>query len=171
MQQGIQDNEREGVHVVEARYTNSFIVGAKHVFKTMLDMDLDSKEPFSKESRKITADVTGVIGFTGDRRGTMAFSTSTSGAVAIYARLMNEQFNEITAEIIDAMGELTNIISGQARKELDKEGLHLTAHVPMVFVGKDIEISYITRGAVTCIPFRFTVNGKTEEMYVNYVFE
>jgi chemotaxis protein CheX len=137
----------------------------------MMDMDLEPKEPFGKESRKTMADVTGVIGFTGDRRGTMAFSTSASGAVAIYARLMNEQFNEVTSEIIDAMGELTNIISGQARKELEKESLHLIAHVPMVFVGKDIEISYITKGAVTCIPFQFTIDGKTEEMHVNYVFE
>lgn len=156
---------------MEARYNNSFIVGTKHVFKTMLGIDLDDKEPFGKETRKTTADVTGVIGFTGDRRGTMAFSMTTSGAIAIYAKLMNERFNAITPEIIDAMGEFTNIISGQARKELDKESLHLTAHVPMVFVGKDIEISYITRGSVTCIPFRFTVDGKTEEMHVNYVFE
>ncbi len=156
---------------METQYSNSFIVGAKHVFKTMLGVDLDAKEPFGKESRRTTADVTGVIGFTGDRRGTMAFSTSTSGAVAIYAKLMNERFSGITAEIIDAMGELTNIISGQARKELEKESLHLIAHVPMVFVGKDIEISYITRGAVTCIPFQFAIKGKTEEMHVNYVFE
>ncbi len=156
---------------MEARYNNPFIVGAKHVFKTMAGIDLDDKEPFGKDSRKTTADVTGVIGFTGDRRGTMAFSTSTSGAVAIYAKLMNEQFKEITPEVIDAMGELTNIISGQARLELEKESLHLIAHVPMVFVGKNIEISYITRGAITCIPFQFTVNGKTEQMHVNYVFE
>jgi chemotaxis protein CheX len=137
----------------------------------MLGLDLEPKEPYGKEGRKTTADVTGVIGFTGDRRGTMAFSTSTSGAVAIYARLMNERFNGIAPEIIDATGELTNIISGQARKELEKEGLHLTAHVPMVFVGNNIEISYITRGAITCIPFEFTIDGKTEAMYVNYVFE
>ncbi len=156
---------------MEAQYSNPFITGVKHVFKTMLNLDLDDKEPFSKGTRKTTADVTGVMGFTGDKRGTMAFSTSTSGAVAIYARLMREQFDSITREVMDAMGELTNIISGQARLELEKQSLHLNAHVPMVFVGKDIEISYITRGDITCIPFHFTIDGKTEEMHLNYVFE
>src|SRR5208283_4196677 len=127
---------------------NPFIVGIKHVFKTMCDIDLNHKNPFEKAQRKTTGDVTGVMGFTGDRRGTMTFSTSASGALTIYARLMHERYHEINAEIVDAVGEITNIISGQARKELEKESLHLTAHVPMVFVGRGIELHYITRGTI-----------------------
>ena len=156
---------------MEERYLNPFIIGAKHVFKTMLDIDLADQAPFMKGDRRTTADVTGVMGFTGDRRGTMSFSMSVSGALMIYARLMCENFNEISPEIIDAVGELTNIISGQARKELEKESLHLTAHVPMVFVGKNIEISFIAAGSLTRIPFLFSVEGKTEEMTLDYIFE
>ncbi len=156
---------------MEQLYTNPFIIGAKHVFKTMLDIDLDDQAPFSRGDRKTTADVTGVMGFTGDRRGTMSFSMSVSCARMIYARLMCENFSEISPEIIDAVGELTNIISGQARKELEKESLHLIAHVPMVFVGKNIEISFISRGTLTTIPFLFTLEGNTEQMALDYIFE
>ena len=156
---------------MEERYLNPFIIGAKHVFKTMLDIDLAPQPPFMKDDRRTTADVTGVMGFTGDRRGTMSFSMSISGALMIYERLMCENFNQISPEIIDAVGELTNIISGQARKELEKESLHLTAHVPMVFVGKNIEISFIACGTLTRIPFCFTLDGRTEEMTLDYIFE
>ena len=50
----------------------------------------------------------------------MSLSMSISGALNIYAKLLNEKYGQLTPEIIDAVGELTNIISGQARKELEK---------------------------------------------------
>lgn len=156
---------------MDAQYSRSFVVGITDVFKTMCDIDLIHCEPFGKDDRKTTAEVTGVIGFTGDKKGVMSFGTSASGALTIYARLVHEKYDRITEEIVDAVGEITNIISGQARKELEKESLHLKAHVPMVFVGKGVEISYITRGRIVSIPFSFYANGLTEEVSLAYVFE
>jgi chemotaxis protein CheX len=137
----------------------------------MLDIDLVSKDPMKRESRRTTADVTGIMGFTGDRRGTMSVSMSSSSALTIYAKLLNEELKGMAPEIIDAVGELTNIISGQARKELEKEDLHLIAHVPLVFVGRDIEVSFICKGCLTTIPFSFMLDGKTEELNLDYLFE
>ncbi len=156
---------------MDVRYTQSFVVGITHVFKTMCDIDLVHQDAFAKDDRTTTAELTGVIGFTGDKKGVMSFSTSASGARTIYARLVREEYDRITPEIVDAVGEITNIISGQARKELEKESLHLMAHVPMVFVGKGVQISYITRGSIITIPFSFLADGSTEEVSLNYVFE
>jgi chemotaxis protein CheX len=156
---------------LETRYITPFIVGAKHVFKTMLNIDLTDEPPFSKKSTRSTADVTGVMGFTGDKRGTMTFSLTQEGALMVYSRLMGEEMASVSPEIVDAMGELTNIISGQARKELEKENLHLMAHVPLVFVGKNVEVSLVTRGTIMTIPFTFIVDGKSEAMSLDCVFE
>lgn len=156
---------------MDVQYSHSFVVGVTHVFKTMCDIDLIHRDPFAKDDRKTTAEVTGVIGFTGDKKGVMSFSTSVSGALTIYARLLHEEYDGMNKEIIDAVGEITNIISGQARKELEKESLHLMAHVPMVFVGKGVQISYMTKGRIVSIPFSFNANGSTEEISLDYVFE
>lgn len=156
---------------MDTKYIVPFIVGAKHVFKTMLGIDLVDKTPFPKDTTRSTADVTGVMGFTGDKRGTMAFSMSAEGALAVYGKLMGEEVSSLSPEVADAMGELTNIISGQARKELEKESLHILAHVPLIFIGKNVEVSLVTKGVITTIPFSFTVNGKTEEMCLDCVFE
>ena len=137
----------------------------------MLDIDLVNREPVVKGIRITTADVTGVIGFTGDREGTMTVSMSTSTALTIYSRLFNEQYSKITPEIIDAVGELTNIISGQARKELENQGLHVVAYVPIVFSGKGVKISFITKGMPTTVPFSFTLDGAREELSLDCVFE
>ena len=160
-----------GGETLDELYINPFVVGTKHVFKTMLGIDISADAAFSRGDRKTTADITGIMGFTGDRRGTMSFSMSLSGALLIYTRLMCETFDLMSPEIMDAVGELTNIISGQARKELEKERLHLIAHVPMVFVGKNVEINFIAKGTLTTIPFWLTLDGKTEQMTLDYIFE
>jgi chemotaxis protein CheX len=160
-----------GGRIMESKYIKPFVIGAKHVFKTMLDVDLADGPPFPKSTNQSIADVTGVMGFTGDRRGTMAFSMSTEGARAIYARLMGVDAGALSPEIVDAMGEFTNIISGQARMELEKEDIHLTAHLPMVFIGRNVQVSLATKGTIFTIPFSFSLNGKTEEMSLDCVFE
>ncbi len=152
-------------------YSRPFVAGITHVFKTMCNIDLVCDDPFPQDGKSTTTEVTGVIGFTGDRKGVMAFGTSASGALTIYAKLVREQRDAITPEIIDAVGEITNIISGQARKELEKERLHLLAHIPMVFVGKGLRINYCTKGDIITIPLSFAHDGKTEQVSLNYVFE
>jgi chemotaxis protein CheX len=156
---------------LDVQYSSSFVTGITHVFKTMCDIDLIHCDPFGKGDRRTIAEVTGVIGFTGDKKGVMSLSTSASGALTIYARLLREEYDRITPEIVDAVGEITNIVSGQARKELEKESLHLMAHLPMVFVGKGVRISYMTKGRIVSIPFSFNANGSTEEVSLDYVFE
>jgi chemotaxis protein CheX len=156
---------------LDPKYVNCFIQGANHVFKTMLDLELSHNEPYIKDTNRSSADVTGVMGFTGDKRGTMAFSLTTSGAVAIYERLMHERFNNVSSEIIDAMGELTNIISGQARKELEALDLHLMGHVPLIFVGQGVSVTLATKGKIIVIPFTFTIDGVTQEMMLDCVLE
>jgi chemotaxis protein CheX len=167
----IRSRQEIGGRLLDAKYIIPFIVGAKHVFRTMLDIELIDRAPFPKTTTRSTADVTGVMGFTGDRRGTMSFSMSTEGALVVYEKLMGEEVNSLSPEVADAMGELTNIISGQARKELEKESLHLLAHVPLIFIGKNVEVSLVTKGTIMTIPFSFTVDGKTEEVNLDCVFE
>ena len=94
----------------------------------------------------------------------------TQGALQIYKRLMHQEFEEINAEIIDGMGELTNIISGRTRYELEKENIHLYAHVPIVFFGRNAEVNYITKTAVLSVPFSFAIDGIESRMNVDFVF-
>ncbi len=159
---------------MEEKHVNAVVSAVKYVFKAMLNVDIEDGTPFIKEIRKATGDITGVMalaGAEGEQRGMLAFSTSTEGALAIYKKLMDQGFQKITAEIIDGMGELTNIISGRARYELEKEDIHLYAHVPIVFSGKNAEVSFITKMSVTSVPFSFVIDEAKLEMNVDFIFE
>ena len=61
---------------------------------------------------------------------------------------------------MDAIGELTNIISGQTRLEIEKLGFNLKAALPTVIIGQNVEINFITKLPVISLSFAFeTDNG------------
>lgn len=102
----------------------------------------------------------------------MAISFREKGALFVYKTLMGEDVPKICPEVIDAVGELTNIISGQARKELANTGLNLQASIPTVVVGKDVEINIITQIPIISLPFSFAAgNGESETMFLDFSFE
>jgi len=158
---------------MDEKYVNCVMAAVKYVFKTMLDVDVEHGIPFIKDNRKSLGDITGVMalsGAEGEQKGMLAFSTSRQGILAIYKKLMHQEFQEVTAEIIDGTGELTNIISGRSRYELEKEGVHLYAHVPIIFSGSNAEVNFITKISVTSIPFFFVIDGEKSQMNVDFMF-
>ena len=75
-------------------------------------------------------------------------------------------------EIKDAVGELCNIISGQARQKLDELGLNLKAGIPSLIMGKGHSIKHISDHKIIGIPFtcadsNFTIEVCFEEQFIN----
>ena len=60
---------------------------------------------------------------------------------------------ELNEEIKDAVGELTNMISGQARLKLDELGRSLEASIPSIITGKNHAVIHITSDPIITIPF------------------
>ncbi|MDW8002992.1 MAG: chemotaxis protein CheX [Deltaproteobacteria bacterium] len=157
---------------MNVKYMNPFIIATQVVFRTMLGIDVRMGKPELKKSRRTSGDVTGIMGLAGDERGTLCVSFRKEGALHVYNTLMGETRSEINEDVVDAIGELTNIISGQARKEFEKNNIRLKAAIPMVVVGRDVEMNFITTLPIVSIPFYFSVNGMTDEvMYLDFSFE
>lgn len=158
---------------MDVRYVNPFILATKHVFKTMFNIDVSVGKPSIKQAKTASSDITGVVGLVGEKTGMLAVSLSGPAATCIYTLLFGE-----TAEshrdpaVVDAMGELTNIISGQARMGLETDGLSLKAAVPMVIVGKDMEISFMSKLPVISLPLHFMlVNGESDTGFIDFSIE
>ncbi len=73
--------------------------------------------------------------------------------------MFGEEMKELNSEITDAVGELTNMISGQARKELEEIGRIFHAAIPTVVLGENHKIESKTQGTKIAIPFK-TEAGK-----------
>ncbi len=156
---------------MDAKYINPFVIATKSVFKAMLSIDLTIDRPSLKNSKTASGDVTGVMGLVGDKKGTVCISFKEIGALHIYKTLMFDEATEINNDVVDAIGELTNIISGQARKELEDGGINLKASIPTVVVGRDVELHFITKLPIISLPFHFQMDGNQETVYVDFSLE
>jgi chemotaxis protein CheX len=139
----------------------------------MLNIDMTMDKPLLKNDKTTSGDVTGVMGLTGegDKKGMMCISFSRSGALFAYKTLMGEDRSDMGPEVVDAIGELTNIISGQARKEIENAGVTLKASIPTVVVGKEVELHFMCKLPIISLPFHFPTDNGQGTVYVNFSFE
>ena len=156
---------------MDAKFINPFLIATQNVFKTMLSTHINIGKPSLKANNLALGEVTGVTGFTGDKKGTFTLSFSRESAVYIYKSMIGEDVSTINSDVVDAIGELTNIISGQIRVELEKIGVNLSASLPTVIVGQNVAISFITRLPVIALPFNFDDRGTMRQLFIDFSFE
>ncbi|MEI7636446.1 MAG: chemotaxis protein CheX, partial [Syntrophus sp. (in: bacteria)] len=98
-------------------------------------------------------DVSGIIGITGDAIGSLAISFSESCICNVVGRMLGETFTVINHDVLDAVGELTNMISGVSRTQMEKKGMTVFAAIPSVVFGANHTINHILKSPSIVIPF------------------
>lgn len=144
---------------MDVRYINPFIESTIHVLKTTSSITARVGKPYLKKDSVAKGDVSGVIGLAGDVKGSISVSFKEDCILPIVSNMFGEKLTELNDEVKDAVGEISNMISGQARQKLELIGRNLKAAIPIVIMGRDHTISHITKDKVIAIPF-LTDNGE-----------
>ena len=156
---------------MDAGFVNAYLMAVQNVFRTMLGIEITMGKPSLKTNKLTSAEVTGMLGFAGDKRGSFSLAFTRDSALFIYKSMVAEEVSALTPEVIDAVGELTNIISGQFRVEIEKLGHKLSAALPTVVVGQNVEINFITKVPVITLPFTFDAGGEKGQVFLDFSFE
>ena len=138
---------------MDVRFINPFLEATIDVLKTMAFVEPRPGKPYLKKDDLAKGDVSGIIGFTGAATGSMALSFSGGCILKIVSNMLGEEIKEINGDIKDAVGEITNMVSGAARKKLESLGLSISAAIPTVIAGKGHSVSHIMGGPSIIIPF------------------
>ena len=136
-----------------------FADATTNVLQTMAMTEARVGTPFVKQHAGAQGDVTGVIGFSnpkGKSRGTMSLTFTTASALGIVGAMLFEEQAELNDVVTDAVGELTNMISGQARKGLVGMGMVFEGALPSVITGSGHIIRHVSTSAILAIPFETT---------------
>jgi chemotaxis protein CheX len=145
--------------MMDVKYINPFLEATEEVLKTMAFLTPSPGKPYiHQKGEPAYGDVTGIIGLSGQARGSLALSFKESCIFVIISGMLGETYKEINNEVADAVGELTNMISGVARQKLEAKGLRVTAAIPTVIVGKNHSIQHILSGPSVIIPFHIGEN-------------
>ena len=86
--------------------------------------------------------------------GSLLVVFSADAVLKVYQGMMDITYDKINADVSDAVGELTNMIYGTTKTELNKNGYHLEMTIPRVFQGNQ-PIAPEKQGTTLIIPFEF----------------
>lgn len=139
---------------MKAEFINPFLQATINVLSTMAMLTPKPGKPQIKETDVAVGDITGIIGLTGHSEGSLAVSFSEACALKVVENMIGEKYEEMNEVVADAVGELTNMISGDARAQLQKAGYNFTAAIPTVVRGKNHTIRHVSQGGTTLmVPF------------------
>lgn len=105
-------------------------------------------------SVKLNGDVSGIVGLIQDKlEGTLTLCFTSDSVRKLIPRLLGDQIDITPAIITDAVGELTNMVFGQIKTQLNERGHHLRFGMPSVVQGSGHFINHLHEGQFMVIPF------------------
>jgi len=144
---------------VKSVHVNPCIEATVNAYKTMLGI-----VPFREGELKIkkgifpVSECMGVIGLTGTVRGAMLIGMKEELACKTVSLFLGQNMNSVNEDVLDGIGEITNIIAGSAAAKLSdfKIGLGL----PTVLLGKEYKMFSDINSPWIVIPMKTNEIGK-----------
>ncbi len=119
---------------MDASMITPFVNAIQNVFSTMFQLPVEIGEPRLKADRKATHDVSGIIGVSGEMVGTIVLSMPSEAASSIVTLFTGMEFDPDSPDFADAVGELVNMISGNAKADFQRKGVSISC--PSVVIGE-----------------------------------
>lgn len=125
---------------MRVEHINPFILSLKNVLQTMLACEARRGTISLKQDNRATHPVSGVIGLSGNAVGTVVLSVSEAFALKAASTMLMAEATELDADVLDAVGELTNMVAGRAKAELEE--FELMVSLPNVITGMGHEVHF-----------------------------
>lgn len=141
---------------MRADFINPFLHAMVNVLSTMANYQPQVGKPIKKEADDNLARgvVSGFIDLMGEQTaGSMAISFSKEVALDLVERMLGDKLTEVDETVRDLVGELTNMVSGGAKKTLSEKGFNFYLSQPVTFEGETHQILHNVYGPKIIIPF------------------
>lgn len=136
------------------------------VFSTMLMMEA---EPLSNRDEEAgpgpTDGVVGIIGIAGSWVGTGIIICCQDLACRASSSMLMSEYTTVNDDVLDAMGEITNMIIGNVKTVLEDRYGPMGISVPTVVYGRNFATRTVSRGEWVIV--RFSVGGQTLQVHLN----
>jgi chemotaxis protein CheX len=125
------------------------------VLSTMLDIDAEVGEAYHENAATGNSD--GVVSFLGlagpELAGTGSLRCNSKSACQFAARFLMSEFQSVDDEVLDAFGELTNMIIGNFKNELEHHVGPTGLSIPTVIYGRNFATRSLGQEEWTVVPF------------------
>jgi chemotaxis protein CheX len=151
---------------IDVNFINPFLVATIGVLKIQANVIAKPGQPFKCGPKdRYFGDVSGVIGLVSEAFvGAVVLSFPEKTFLAIMSSMLGEPLQQLSQEIVDGAGELTNIIFGQAKLVLNEQGYGIKTAIPTVVTGSNHTIQTQASGPRVALPFESTAGPFTVEI-------
>lgn len=113
----------------------------------------------------LVGDVSGVIAMVQDQlEGTLTLCLTNETVRGLLPQIVGSSV-AITHEMaVDAVGEMTNMIFGQIKRDMSERGFNLKLGIPCVVTGKGHFVSQFHRGRHMIVPFH--IDGRLFQVHI-----
>ncbi|MDR2578466.1 MAG: chemotaxis protein CheX [Chitinispirillales bacterium] len=153
---------------MDVSYVNPFVMSTIETLKKMLNVEGKAGKLALKDSLQHSYDVTGVIGLTGEAAGSICLSFPQDVAFRVVSALLGMEVSMMGDEVTDGIGELVNIVAGNAKQYLTKYNLSIS--LPKVVVGRNHSVASMSGIPTIVVPilsslgeFAMEISLKTPE--------
>jgi chemotaxis protein CheX len=143
-----------------------FINSVRSVFSKMLNTTVTVERPAEKLLPVPLYDVSAIIGFSGEIAGSVVVSFPKSTAVKSVAAFAGMEIAPDGPDFADAIGELTNMIAGGAKKDL---GVNAGITCPSVIIGAGHAIARLRDVPCLVIPCNSALGAFCIEVSIKQV--
>ncbi len=124
---------------MDVRLINPFIGAIGNVYETMLQTEVSFGKPTLKTGETPSVDVSCIIGFSGGATGCVVLCFSRDVARQVASKFACAQIDETHPDFADALGELANMVAGNAKKDIPDAEISIS--LPSVVIGANHAIS------------------------------
>jgi chemotaxis protein CheX len=143
--------------MMKVEYINPFVESVCDLFSTMLAAKVTrgTVEMADSGGQGQSSEITGLIGWSGPARGTLALALPESTAMALASRLLGIEYTTMEDDVLDAVSEILNIIAGGAKAKLsESQGLGtIDLSLPTVICGARYDVQYPSQTNWIEVPF------------------
>lgn len=133
---------------MRAEYINSFYKATQDVFQLMLDLEVKKNDIKVVEDMVSSKDANAILGVTGDLQGSILFSFTKEMTLEMVNIMSGMSMSEIDNFVSSALGEVANIIGGNAITILSSYNYICDIVPPQIFIGQYKSISMANKKAL-----------------------
>lgn len=127
----------EQLNISEDQLLQQLDTDVREIFSTMVGSDVS---PTSKQIEAVTKFkdcVTAMVGLAGVYNGLISISTPRKLAAEFASQMLGMEVNEVDEDVIDALGEIANMIGGSFKHHFVKDGHEVRLSTPSVITGEE----------------------------------
>ncbi|MEO0531346.1 MAG: chemotaxis protein CheX [Planctomycetota bacterium] len=136
---------------MKVEHINPFLKAVTNTFSTMLQADARRGDLELGDAKNRQYPISGLIGLSGKASGMVVINLSTEVALKAASAMLMDDITEVNDDVLDAVGELANMIAGQAKTDLEQYDLSVS--LPNVITGENHCVRFPSTTPPLAVPF------------------